>query len=41
MRKTLYALLALAAITTLACQKDDEHEPAQQKATVVLVHGAW
>lgn len=40
MKKIIFALLALVGTTTMACKKSDE-EPAQQKATVVLVHGAW
>jgi len=42
MRKIIFALLAVATTTILACQKSDtEPAPDQKKATVVLVHGAW
>jgi alpha-beta hydrolase superfamily lysophospholipase len=40
MKKLLFALLALASTTILACKKTDA-EPEKKKATVVLVHGAW
>ncbi|UOQ68938.1 alpha/beta fold hydrolase [Hymenobacter volaticus] len=40
MRKMMYALLAVATTTAIACKKSDT-EPEKKKATVVLVHGAW